>query len=136
MVGTIPVLSHDNFRHRELCQRLSKIVAVAQMRQENVVFMLKTGLLGAGMGLACKIASRRCCLLDGVMKMLSVVVITIPAYNLEITRTSNADSAADAIDSAFDEVALQWLARNPGNTIATAKEKCDVELSIKIKPIK
>ena len=98
--------------------------------------MLKTGLLGAGMGLACKIVSRRCCLLDGVMKMLSVVVITIPAYNLEITRTSNADSAADAIDSAFDEIALQWMKRNPGSTIDTAKEKCDVEFSIKIKPIK
>ena len=106
------------------------------MRQENVVFMLKTGLLGAGMGLACKIASRRCCLLIGVMKMLSVTVITIPEYNLEITRTSNADSAADAIEWAFEKIALKWIERNPGNTIDTAKEKCDVEFSIKIKPIK
>ena len=68
--------------------------------------------------------------------MLSVVVITIPAYNLEITRTSSADSAADAIEWAFEKIALKWMTRNPGNTIDTAKEKCDVEFSIKIKPIK
>lgn len=98
--------------------------------------MLKTGLLGAGMGLACKIASRLCCLLDGVMKMRFFVVITIPEYKLEIDMISNADSVADAIDSAFDEIALYWIKHNPGNTIDTAKEKCDIEFSIKIKPIK
>ena len=62
--------------------------------------------------------------------------ITIPEYGVEITDKDVAANTADAVDSAFDEIALQWIERNPGNTIDTAKEKCDVEFSIKIKPIK
>ena len=120
----------------KIVRRLSKIVTVAQKRQENVVFMLKTGLLGAGMGFACKIAVRRCCLLDGAMKMAFVFVITIPEYKVDIAGMDSSDNAADVVEWAFEKIALKWIEHNPGNTIDTAKEKCDVEFSIKIKPIK
>lgn len=105
------------------------------MRQENVVFMLKTGLLGAGMGLACKIASRRCCLLVGVMKMLFNVTVTIPAYDVDEINQREFAHANAALEDAMDEVALYWINHNGGDDLDIAREKCDVEFSIKIKRV-
>ena len=67
--------------------------------------------------------------------MIFDMLITIPEYGVKIKGSCVATNTADAVESAFDEIALQWITRNPGNTIITAKQNCDVEFSIKIKSV-
>ena len=119
----------------DIVRRVAKIVTVAQMRQENVVFMLKTGPLDVGMGFACKIASRRGCLLIGETEMLFNVTVTIPAYDVDEIYQRKFAHANAALEDAMDEVALYWINHNGGDDLDIAREKCDVEFSIKIKPV-
>ena len=67
--------------------------------------------------------------------MLFEVTVTIPAYGVkETTRAKFVDEDA-ARNNALDDVAYYWMRRNNGNDIDEAREKCDVEFSIKIKPL-
>ena len=68
--------------------------------------------------------------------MLFEVELYIPAYNVKATARTESANTMYLIDAIMNQVALYWIERNPGNSIDTALEKCDVEFSIKIKPIK
>ena len=68
--------------------------------------------------------------------MLFDVIITIPAYDVDEVNQREFAHANAALDDAMDEVALRWINHNGGDDLYIAREKCDVEVSIKISPIK
>lgn len=63
------------------------------------------------------------------------VTVTIPAYDVDEVNQREFAHANAALEDAMDDVAYYWMRRNGGNDIDEAREKCDVEFSIKIKPL-
>ena len=66
--------------------------------------------------------------------MIFDMLITIPAYNVQEKRRAKFADAAMAHNDALDDVAFYWMMYNGGNDLDIAREKCDVEFSIKVSP--
>ena len=64
------------------------------------------------------------------------VTVTIPAYDVDEINQREFAHANAALEDAMDEVALYWINHNGGDDLDIAREKCDVEFSIKVSPAK
>ena len=69
-------------------------------------------------------------------KMFFEVKLEIPAYNVKTITRVESTNTMYLMENIMNEIALYWIKHNPGNSIDIALEKCDIEFSIKIKPIK